>query len=38
MGIPQLTVYAPRSQLSEKDLMSLPVTVRILMVSEGTVR
>ena len=34
-GWAYLEVYTPRSQSSEKDLLSAPVTVRISMVSEG---
>ena len=37
-GWAYLEVYAPRSQSSEKDLLSAPVTVRIWMVSEGVAR
>ena len=37
-GWAYLKVYTPRPQLSEKDLLSAPVTVRILMVSEGVAR
>ena len=36
-GWTHLKVYAPRSQSSEKDLLSAPVTVRISMVSKGVV-
>ena len=37
-GWAYLEVYTPRSQSSEKDLLSVPVTVRISMVSEGVAR
>ena len=37
-GWAYLEVYPPRSQSSEKDLLSAPVTVRISMVSEGVAR
>ena len=37
-GWAYLEVYAPRSHLSEKDLLYAPVTVRISMVSEGVAR
>ena len=37
-GWAYLEVYTPRSQSSEKDLLSAPVTVRISMVSEGAAR
>ena len=37
-GWAYLEVYTPRSQSSEKDLLSAPVTVRISMVSEGVAR
>ena len=37
-GWAYLGVYTPRSQSSEKDPLSAPVTVRISMVSEGVVR
>ena len=33
-GWAYLEVYTPRSQLSEKDLLGAPVTVRISMVSD----
>ena len=36
-GWAYLEVYTPRSQSSEKDLLSAPVTVRISMVSKGVV-
>ena len=37
-GWAYLEVYTPRSQSSEKDPLSAPVTVRISMVSEGVAR
>ena len=37
-GWAYLEVYTPRSQSSEKDLLSASVTVRISMVSEGVAR